>query len=96
MQKRVAEFFAGIGLMRMGLEREGWDTVWANDIDEKKWEMYRANFNDGSSEFILGDVHAVKGTDLPDVELATASFPCNDLPLAGSRHGLAGTKSSAC
>ena len=95
MQQRAAEFFAGIGLMRMGLDREGWATVWANDLDEKKWEMYRANFNDGACEFVLDDVHKVEGKDIPDIELATASFPCNDLSLAGSRHGLAGTHSSA-
>lgn len=95
MQKRVAEFFAGIGLMRMGLEKEGWTTAWANDLDEKKWEMYRANFNEGAGEFILDDVHKVEGKDIPDIELATASFPCNDLSLAGARHGLAGTNSSA-
>ncbi|MBE7495104.1 MAG: DNA (cytosine-5-)-methyltransferase [Verrucomicrobiaceae bacterium] len=95
MQLRAAEFFAGIGLMRMGLERAGWSTVWANDIDEKKWEMYRANFNEGSCEFVLGDVHNIDGKDIPDIDLATASFPCNDLSLAGARHGLAGTQSSA-
>ena len=81
--------------MRMGLDQAGWQTVWANDIDEKKWEMYRANYNEGYSEFIIGDVHGIKGNELPDIELATASFPCNDLSLAGSRHGLAGTQSSA-
>ena len=95
MQQRAAEFFAGIGLMRMGLDKEGWSTVWANDLDEKKWEMYRANFNAGVCEFVLEDVHKVDGKDIPDIELATASFPCNDLSLAGSRHGLAGTHSSA-
>jgi len=95
MQRRAAEFFAGIGLMRMGLDEEGWKTVWANDIDEKKWEMYRANFNEGACEFILDDVHKVNGKDIPDIELATASFPCNDLSLAGARLGLAGTQSSA-
>ena len=31
--KTVAEFFAGIGLMRMDLEKDGWKTVFANDID---------------------------------------------------------------
>jgi len=31
--KTVAEFFAGIGLMRMGLDGAGWSTVWANDIE---------------------------------------------------------------
>lgn len=95
MQRRVAEFFAGIGLMRMGLDIGGWKTVWANDLDEKKWEMYRDNFNDGACEFILDDVHNLDGKDIPDIELATASFPCNDLSLAGARHGLAGTHSSA-
>lgn len=95
MQRRAAEFFAGIGLMRLGLDREGWTTAWANDIDEKKWEMYRANFNEGASEFVLGDVHEIQGKDMPDIDLATASFPCNDLSLAGSRLGLAGTHSSA-
>ena len=94
-QLRAAEFFAGIGLMRMGLDKEGWQTVWANDLDEKKWEMYRANFNAGECEFVLDDVHKVDGKDIPDIDLATASFPCNDLSLAGSRHGLAGTNSSA-
>lgn len=95
MPRRAAEFFAGIGLMRMGLDKEGWSTVWANDIDEKKWEMYRSNFNEGICEFVLDDVHNVEGKDIPDIDLATASFPCNDLSLAGSRHGLAGTNSSA-
>ena len=92
---RVAEFFAGIGLMRMGLDQEGWETVWANDIDAKKQEMYLANFGNHPGRFVLGDVHEIVGKDMPDIELATASFPCNDLSLAGSRHGLAGTHSSA-
>ncbi|HRJ72529.1 MAG TPA: DNA (cytosine-5-)-methyltransferase [Terrimicrobiaceae bacterium] len=95
MQQRVAEFFAGIGLMRMGLDRGGWDTVWANDLDEKKWEMYRHNFDADGCTFVLGDVHKIDGADIPEVDLATASFPCNDLSLAGARNGLAGTQSSA-
>lgn len=95
MKKRVAEFFAGIGLMRMGLDSAGWETVWANDIDAKKQEMYATHFQADHAHFVLGDVHAIRGGDMPDIELATASFPCNDLSLAGSRHGLAGTHSSA-
>lgn len=95
MPRRAAEFFAGIGLMRMGLEGEGWEIVWANDLDEKKWEMYRGHFGEGSCQFLLGDVHGVDGGEIPEIELATASFPCNDLSLAGARNGLAGTQSSA-
>ena len=58
-KKTVAEFFAGIGLMRMGLERAGWQVVWANDIDDDKMKMYRGHFAaDAEAHFHLGDVHA--------------------------------------
>lgn len=94
-KRTVAEFFAGIGLMRMGLEQAGWRVVWANDIDEDKLAMYRGHFRDDESHFHLGDVHEVAAYDIPNVSLATASFPCNDLSLAGARRGLAGQHSSA-
>lgn len=83
---RAAEFFAGIGLMRLGLEEAGVQTVWANDIEPAKRDLYVANF--GQDEFALGDVRDVGGATLPDVSIATASFPCTDLSLAGNRKGL--------
>ena len=95
MGKTFAEFFAGIGLMRMGLERQGWNISWANDIDEEKYAMYKAHFADADEHFIVGDIHNVEGAWLPSVTLATASFPCNDLSLAGARRGLNGKSSSA-
>lgn len=93
--RTVAEFFAGIGLMRMGLECAGWNVVWANDIDEDKMRMYQGHFSDNSAHFHLGDIHAIESIDIPPVALATASFPCNDLSLAGARKGLAGEQSGA-
>jgi DNA (cytosine-5)-methyltransferase 1 len=92
--KTFAEFFAGIGLMRLGLERAGWHIAFANDIDEDKRQMYCAHFGN-TGEFVLGDVHQLDATKVPRVDLATASFPCNDLSLAGARKGLAGEQSSA-
>lgn len=88
---RAAEFFAGIGLVRAALERTGWRVVFANDIEPFKHAIYRANFDD--RDFVLGDVRAVRGSDVPDIELATASFPCTDLSLAGARRGLDGDQS---
>jgi len=88
---RAAEFFAGIGLVRMALQRVGIDTVWANDIEPIKERIYSENF--GCADFRLGDVRQVRGSDLPDVDVATASFPCTDLSLAGWRRGLAGSGS---
>ena len=94
-KRTVAEFFAGIGLMRMGLEQGGWQVVWANDIDEYKMKMYRGHFAQDEAHFHLGDVHEIAPEGIPTVGLATASFPCNDLSLAGARRGLAGEQSGA-
>ena len=93
--KTVAEFFAGIGLMRAGLEKAGWATVFANDIDPVKRKLYLNHFTDSASHFILDDIHNLKNGDIPNVDLATASFPCTDLSLAGRRAGLDGKHSSA-
>lgn len=88
---RVAEFFAGIGLVRTALEQSGWRVVFANDIEPFKHAIYAANFDTG--DFVLGDVRKVRGCEIPDIELATASFPCTDLSLAGGRRGLDGAAS---
>jgi len=94
-QRTVAEFFAGIGLMRLGLERRGWRVTFANDIDPRKQAMYAAHFQDAEPHFVLGDVHALSAETIPDVTLATASFPCTDLSLAGARGGIHVRESSA-
>ncbi len=90
-----AEFFAGIGLVRVGLEKAGWSCGFANDIDPKKLQMYSVRFTDSASHFALGDIRTLDTKQIPQVDLATASFPCTDLSLAGSRAGLAGKQSSA-
>ena len=93
--QNVAEFFAGIGLMRLGLELAGWTTLFANDIEEEKAEMYRRHFHADSEELVVEDIHNIGANEVPTVTLATASFPCNDLSLAGGRAGLQGNQSSA-
>jgi DNA (cytosine-5)-methyltransferase 1 len=94
-QRTFAEFFAGVGLMRMGLERQGWKIAFANDICEDKYEMYAAHFEDADDHFVVEDIHKLSVDEVPTVTLATASFPCNDLSLAGARAGLKGKQSSA-
>ncbi|NSL90219.1 DNA (cytosine-5-)-methyltransferase [Chitinophaga sp. Mgbs1] len=93
--KIVAEFFAGIGLMRAGLERAGWATVLANDIDPIKRRLYLNHFKGSTDHFVLEDIHKLSADSIPNVDLATASFPCTDLSLAGRRAGLQGKHSSA-
>jgi DNA (cytosine-5)-methyltransferase 1 len=85
------DFFPGSGLVRMGLEPE-FQTLWANDNCAKKRAVYVAN--NPPDEFHLGSIQDVQGVDLPAVDLAWASFPCQDLSLAGDLHGMKlGTRS---
>ena len=87
-----AEFFAGIGLVREALQPLGFQHMWANDIEPMKRAHYVANHS--PEGFLLGDVSDVHADQLPhDLELATSSFPCIDLSLAGNRNGLAGEHS---
>lgn len=88
---KFAEFFAGIGLVRLGLEKAGWTCVFANDLNRRKAEIYEKNF--GSSDLMVGDISEVQALHLPAFDVATASFPCQDLSLAGKREGLLGKRS---
>ncbi|WFP17638.1 DNA cytosine methyltransferase [Citricoccus muralis] len=92
---RVLEFFAGIGLARMGLESAGFRVAWANDFEADKKAMYEAQFaEDPEHTFSLGDIARTKVSELPkDASLAWASSPCTDLSLAGARAGFAGAQS---
>ena len=88
------EFFAGIGLVREAIQPLGWQCAFANDIAPEKARMYAGRF--GDQHLLVRDIHDVGLGDLPkDIALATASFPCIDLSLAGNRAGLAGKQSGA-
>ena len=85
------DFFAGSGLVALGLAPE-FETVWANDICQKQQAVYVANHP--SDQFHLGDIRRVQGSSLPTADLAWASFPCQDLSLAGNLNGIvSGTRS---
>lgn len=86
-----AELFSGIGLMRLGLEQTGMQCKFANDLDANKNLIYQHHF--GSSHLHAGDIAQLRAAQIPSTDLITASFPCQDLSLAGNRQGLAGERS---
>ena len=88
----VAEYFAGIGLFRMGLEDAGWKVVYANDWNPEREQLYKGFFGGG---YEIKDVFTIRAEEVPYVTLATCSFPCVDLSLAGNLEGLKGEHSSA-
>lgn len=86
------EFFAGGGMARMGLG-PGWNCLFANDFDHKKSHVYRQNWGDNGI-LKTADVRSLRTQELPgQSDLAWASFPCQDLSLAGGGAGLKGDRS---
>ena len=80
------EFFAGGGMARAGLG-PSWLCRFANDFDPMKARTYRANWD--AEHFVEGDVAKLFVGQLPDSpDLVWASFPCQDLSLAGNYKGL--------
>lgn len=95
-QLTVAEYFAGIGLVRMGLQPFGWNVKFANDFAPKKFEMYQEFFSDAKLHYMIEDIFKLDHTKIPSTTLATCSFPCVDLSLAGNMNGIInGSHSSA-
>lgn len=95
--KTFCEFFAGIGLVDEALRRSGWKCGYANDIDAKKRQMYEGHYGP-SPHYHEGDVWQVDEvlSRIPGRPfLATASFPCTDMSLAGKRRGFAGEQSGS-
>ena len=78
-------------MARAGLG-SGWECLFSNDFDRKKAGAYAANW--GAERFCVGDIAAINAVDLPaQASLAWASFPCQDLSLAGNQAGLKGARS---
>ncbi|MEE3664762.1 DNA (cytosine-5-)-methyltransferase [Brenneria sp. g21c3] len=87
------EFFAGGGMARAGLGKQ-WRCLFANDMDPIKASTYIDNW--GDEHFDIRDVREVAPDDLPQhADLTWASFPCQDLSLAGNGLGIGKRDSSA-
>lgn len=90
MVMRFLHFFACSDLVTEAM-RGSFRCVWANDLDMKKAEIYTANH--GNQHFVPGSIAHVNGAAIPSAQLAWASFPCQDLSLAGPMGGIGGHRS---
>lgn len=79
------DFFAGSGLVSYAL-KPYFREAWANDICPKKAAVFEANHI--GAPFDLASITAIKGNNLPCCVLSWASFPCQDLSIAGNVKGI--------
>ncbi len=82
---RTIDLFAGVGGIRLGFERAGFETVFANDFEPKCKNTYDLNFK--GTALTVKDLREVKASELPDFDFLLGGFPCQPFSIAGYRQG---------
>lgn len=82
---KTLDLFAGVGGIRLGFERAGFKTVFANDFDAQCKNTYDLNFK--KSKLVVEDIRKVGIEDLPEFDFLLGGFPCQAFSIAGYRKG---------
>jgi DNA (cytosine-5)-methyltransferase 1 len=85
---RICSLFSGIGGFELGLEASGHRTELMCEADPVAREILKTRF---SGVELVDDVTHME--TLPDCDLLTAGWPCQDLSQAGGTRGLTGERS---
>lgn len=78
---KVVSLFTGCGGSDSGLEKLGFEVVFANDIMPYARDLYLANFS--KTDYRLDDVRNIKS--FPAAELLVGCYPCQGFSQAGAR-----------
>lgn len=87
---RTIDLFAGVGGIRLGFEKAGFKTVFANDFEEQCKHTYDLNFKD--SKLVVEDIRKIGIDDLPKFDFLLGGFPCQAFSIAGYRQGFSDEK----
>jgi DNA (cytosine-5)-methyltransferase 1 len=95
---KVLSLFSGVGAFEMALRNIGakFNLIGFSEIDKNAIKSYCA-IHGVSEELNFGDVSKVDSNSIPDFDLMTYGFPCQDISVAGKKQGLSegsGTRSS--
>lgn len=83
----VGSLFAGIGGFCRAFKNEGFNVVWANELDKYASHTYRHNYPETRLIEKSVDKLSVKADQLEPVDILTAGFPCQSFSLAGNKLG---------
>lgn len=78
----VVSLFAGAGGLDLGFHHQGFQILWANDIDKDACETHRLW---SESVVVQGDIGSMDLEQIPEADVITGGFPCQGFSLAGPR-----------
>ena len=89
---RIISLFSGCGGLDLGFESQGYETVWANDINEWAAETFRKNFGDVITEQSIEEIDPYTDKSIPKCDLILGGFPCQDFSVIWKQPGLNGKR----
>jgi DNA (cytosine-5)-methyltransferase 1 len=90
MKYTTIDLFAGMGGIRIGFEKAGFTTVFANDYEPACKPTYDSNSKE--VDLLVGDIREIPIEDIPDFDFMLAGFPCQPFSVAGYREGFSDAK----
>lgn len=78
----AVSLFAGAGGLDIGFENQGFNIIWANDINKDACATHRLWSN---ADVIHGDISKINFSEIPQSDVITGGFPCQGFSLAGPR-----------
>ena len=85
VRMRTLDLFSGIGGVRLGFEKNGFNTVFSNDFEPSCKLTSDLNFDEPT--LTLGDLTKIDVDEFPDFDLLLGGFPCQAFSVAGYRQG---------
>ncbi len=91
---KFIDFFAGIGCFSLALKKAGFDMAGYCEIDPFAVKSFNAihEIKEGDVWYEK-DIRTVKPENIPQADIWTAGFPCQDISVSGKRKGLSGERS---
>jgi len=87
-QFKFIDLFAGIGGIRLGLERAGGKCVFSSEWDKEAQKTYEAYFG----ETPQGDITKIPNSEIPDHDILAGGFPCQAFSIIGDKKGFDDTR----
>lgn len=89
---KVISLFSGCGGLDLGFHLEGYETVWANDINEYATETFKKYFGNVITTQDVETIDPYTDKKIPSCDLILGGFPCQDFSIIWKQPGLNGSR----